>query len=239
MSSQFGTHHETGDPRRRQAQYDAAFLGGAKGAAGGLAAALPTAFVLNRNWAPFRGLTLPLKAFFVTMITVSSGVIAADKAGIAFERSQYSDTGAAVSRRNMSREEQQWAELSTRDKALTWAKENKFSVVAGSWVLSMCGSWLWIQSQPLSFPQKLVQARVYAQGLTLASLVGMAALTSVPSAGDKIIEEHAHASEHSWKDVLGQETLQQPSRGKGEQRADRKEQASGKSPDADKPAKSQ
>lgn len=32
----------------------------------------------------------------------------------------------------MSKEEKEWSELSTRDKALTWTKENKFSVVAGS-----------------------------------------------------------------------------------------------------------
>lgn len=135
-------------------------MGGAKGAAAGLAAALPTAYVLNHRWPAFRGLTLPLKAFFVTMITVSSGVIAADKAGIAFEvslfwsddemlllsdradvffqsptllqRSSYTDTGAQLSRRNMTREEAQWAALSPTDKALTWTKENKFSVVAGS-----------------------------------------------------------------------------------------------------------
>lgn len=54
----------------------------------------------------------------------------------------------------------------------------------------------------MSFAQKLVQARVYAQGLTLASLVGMAAITSIPSAGDKIIEEHAHAGDHSWRDMI-------------------------------------
>lgn len=66
-------------------QYDAAFKGGIKGAGGGLAVSMPLAYVLNHRWAAFRGLTLPLKAFFVTMITASSGVIAADKAGIAFE----------------------------------------------------------------------------------------------------------------------------------------------------------
>lgn len=85
MAAQFGTHRETGDANRRQAQYHAAFTGGLKGAGGGFAAAVPTAYVLNRSWAPFRGLTLPLKAFFVTMVTVASGVITADKAGLAFE----------------------------------------------------------------------------------------------------------------------------------------------------------
>lgn len=104
----------------------------------------------------------------------------------------------------MSQEEQDWESLSPSDKALTWAKENKFSVVAASWVVSMCGSFAYIQTQPMSFAQKLVQARVYAQGTTLASLVGMAALTSIPSAGDKIIEQHSQASEHSWQDVIAE-----------------------------------
>lgn len=71
-----------------------------------------------------------------------------------------------------------------------------------SWVASLCGSFAYIQTQPMSFAQKLVQARVYAQGLTLASLVGMAAITSIPSAGDKLIEEHAHAGDHSWRDMI-------------------------------------
>lgn len=68
----------------------------------------------------------------------------------------------------------------------------------------MCGSFAYIQTQPLSFAQKLVQARVYAQGLTLASLLGMAAITSIPSAGDKLIEEQSHAGEHSWRDMIGE-----------------------------------
>ncbi|CAO1629797.1 unnamed protein product [Sympodiomycopsis kandeliae] len=209
MSKSYGTHRETGDPVRRQAQYDAALKGGMKGGALGLGAGLPTAYLLNRSWAPFRNLTLPLKAFFVTAVTLSSGVIAADKAGIAFERGGYSDQGARLERKTLSREEQQWQDLSIADKALTWTKENKFSVVAGSWVASLGGSFAYIQYQPLSFAQKLVQARVYAQGLTLASLLGMAAITSIPSAGDKIIEEHNHASDHSWKEMIGEMDKQQ------------------------------
>ena len=69
----------------------------------------------------------------------------------------------------------------------------------------MAGTFSYIQTQPLSFAQKLVQARVWAQGLTLASLVGMAAITQIPSAGDKIIEQKAHANEHSWMDYIPQD----------------------------------
>lgn len=60
----------------------------------------------------------------------------------------------------------------------------------------------YIHAQPMSFSQKLVQTRVWAQGFTLASLLAMAAITQIPSAGDKILEEREHAAEHSWKDFM-------------------------------------
>lgn len=37
-------------------------------------------------------------------------------------------------RQNQTKEQAEWAALSNRDKALTWTKANKFSVVAGRYV---------------------------------------------------------------------------------------------------------
>lgn len=68
--------------------YNAAIRGGAKGASLGLAVAGPTAYLLNQKWTPFRHLTLPLKAFFVTSATICAGLIAADKSGLAYEVSR-------------------------------------------------------------------------------------------------------------------------------------------------------
>ena len=81
----FGSHAEYGDAVKRQAQYNAAMKAGAKGAGLGLSVAVPTAYLLHQRWLPFRQLTLPLKAFFVTSGTIVAGVIAADKGGIAFD----------------------------------------------------------------------------------------------------------------------------------------------------------
>lgn len=169
----YGTHAEYGNAKYREEQYQATVRGAMKGSAAGLAASAPTAYLLHRSWAPFRGLSLPIKAFFVTSATIMTGIIAADKSGIAYDKEHYTDKGAQLLKRYASQEEKQWDQLSRKDKALTWAKENKFSVVAGSWVASMAGTFSYIQTQPLSFAQKLVQARVWAQGLTLASLVGI------------------------------------------------------------------
>ncbi|KDN38571.1 hypothetical protein K437DRAFT_259359 [Tilletiaria anomala UBC 951] len=201
----FGTHAEHGNAEYRQEQYNATLRGAAKGSLFGLAVATPTAYMLQRSWAPFRALNLPVKSFFVMSATVMTGVICADKAGIAFNKEHYSDQGAKNMKRYATHAEREWDQLSTADKALTWTKENKVGIVAGSWVASMAGTFAFIQTQPLSFAQKLVQARVWAQGLTLASLVGMAAITQIPSAGDRIIESHLHAKEHSWKDYIPQE----------------------------------
>lgn len=143
--------------------------------------------------------------FFVSSLAIGTGVIYADKAGIAFDQAHYTDAGAAVQRRYQSREQREWDSLSTSDKALTWAKENKFSVVAATWATSMGGIFAYIHTQPMTFAQKLVQARVWAQGITLASLVGMAAITQIPSAGDKIIKAHKEAADHSWREFVPQE----------------------------------
>ena len=50
---------------------------------------------------------------------------------LCFQKEHYTDKGAQLLKRYASQEEKQWDQLSRKDKALTWAKENKFSVVAG------------------------------------------------------------------------------------------------------------
>ncbi len=59
---------------------------------------------------------------------------------------------------------------------MDWGKENRYPIVAGSWVLSMGIALGLVGRSPyLSTQQKLVQARVYAQGLTIAVLIATAA----------------------------------------------------------------
>lgn len=57
-----------------------------------------------------------------------------------------------------------------------WGRENRYSIVTVSWVASMGIALGLVGRNPyLSKAQKLVQARVYAQGLTLAVLIATAA----------------------------------------------------------------
>lgn len=62
------------------------------------------------------------------------------------------------------------ARLSTRDQAIEYFKDNKWTAVGGAWVLGMAGSWAFISRQPLPFRQQIVQVRMYAQGASVATL---------------------------------------------------------------------
>ncbi|OQD62840.1 hypothetical protein PENPOL_c011G00276 [Penicillium polonicum] len=60
---------------------------------------------------------------------------------------------------------------------LSWVREQKYKLAGATFVASMVGSFILVGRNPyLTGKQKIVQARVYAQGLTLAVIVSLAAL---------------------------------------------------------------
>ncbi|CRL24798.1 unnamed protein product [Penicillium camemberti] len=60
---------------------------------------------------------------------------------------------------------------------LSWVREQKYKLAGATFVASMVGSFILVGRNPyLTSKQKIVQARVYAQGLTLAVIVSLAAL---------------------------------------------------------------
>ncbi|KAH8916539.1 hypothetical protein BT69DRAFT_1281227 [Atractiella rhizophila] len=55
------------------------------------------------------------------------------------------------------------AQMSPYDRRIEWVKDNKMKLITGIWAASLGGSFFHIYRSPLSFAQKIVQARVYAQ----------------------------------------------------------------------------
>jgi hypothetical protein len=72
--------------------------------------------------------------------------------------------------------EERLAKMSWGDRAYAWAHEEKYKIIGGSWILSILASFALVNRNPyLTGQQKIVQARVYAQGLTLAVMCATAA----------------------------------------------------------------
>ncbi|RDW76639.1 HIG1 domain-containing protein [Aspergillus mulundensis] len=157
------------------AHYSQVLKGGSIGTVLGLIGGYAGVMAASRRYHTIRNLTIPMKAFLVTSSGTFVGIIGADRSSRAFEASQNQSRQWYENREERLREEGLRG-LSFSDRALAWAREERYTIVFSTWVASMIGSFAIVGRNPyLSGPQKLVQARVYAQGATLAVLIASAA----------------------------------------------------------------
>ncbi|KZF20728.1 hypothetical protein L228DRAFT_178089 [Xylona heveae TC161] len=157
-----------------QAHYNAVVKGGLVGGALGLAVGGAGIWAASARFPAFRSLTIPMRTFLFTSSGTFAAIINADRSSRAFEISRHPDEQY---RDESSRELQQLeAQKSSYEKFMDWGRENRYPIVGVSWLASMAVALGLVGRNPyLSTQQKLVQARVYAQGLTLAVLVATAA----------------------------------------------------------------
>jgi hypothetical protein len=102
---------------------------------------------------------------------MATAIIAADRASRSFENERDPERIQRPDAQAQLRAEIE-AQKSGMQRARDWADENRYSIVFASWVASMGVSFALVHRNPyLTGAQKLVQARVYAQGLTLAVLL--------------------------------------------------------------------
>ncbi|GAA6012523.1 hypothetical protein JCM10207_009029 [Rhodosporidiobolus poonsookiae] len=186
---------QTVDPQDQQAHYSTTVYGGLRGAGVALGAGGAGAFAAQRYGVKaWTGLTLPLKAFALTAVGTAGFIISADKAAREYELSKYR-LGAGTDLARVAHEQERLEQeagiggggavktrqpVGTSEAVIEWAKENRWTAVGVSWLASMVGSGAYIAATPLSTAQKIVQARMVAQGLTVAVLIASAALTQIP-----------------------------------------------------------
>ncbi|CCL99405.1 uncharacterized protein FIBRA_01423 [Fibroporia radiculosa] len=187
----------------------ATIVGGAKGFTGGLAVALPISYALNRRWGYYRQLPPSLKAFGVIMVAVPSFVISAERAGLRFEKEHWTDLGKEELDAKVAREQARWESLSLSQKARDVAARHEYGFIGGAWAATMLGAFGYIMRNPYqTFPQKVVQARMWAQGLTIGILIAAGALTHAKRMKGAEVDEHGRRHiepDHSWQDIIAQE----------------------------------
>jgi len=205
------------------AHYRVVVRGGLIGGTLGLAAGFGGVMLASRRYPAFRSLTLPFRTFLVSSVGTFGAIINAERHSIAFQRerdpmSRYRD---ATQR---AHDEHRRAETGAAA-ALAWAREHRYSIVFTSWIAAMGLALAMVgKNKYMSTSQKLVQARVYAQGLTLAVLIATAALeTSDAKSGkgrwetvmvldpndpehkhliEKRVEKEDYEGQNLWKDMV-------------------------------------
>jgi len=156
--------------------YNATVRGGLLGGAVGLGLGSAGVWLASRRYPAFRQLTIQFRAFMGVSVGTFAAIIAADRASRNFELARHEEERRYVNRQE-SLQEQIEAAKPAWQRTKDWFGHNRYPIIFGCWVASM-GIALGIvgRNKYLTGAQKLVQARVYAQGLTVAVLVGSFAL---------------------------------------------------------------
>lgn len=201
---------------QEDAHYNAVLKGGSVGTALGLAGGWAGVMLASRRWAGVRNLTLPMKAFLVTSSGTFTGIIAADHSSRNFDEGQNSQK-TYVHDLEQARRQHEISRMSTTDRMMDFMHREKYKVIGLSWVGSMMAAWAFVARTPMTGPQKLVQARVYAQGLTVAMMCAVAAfeihdqrkgsgfLDSVKAKRAREAASGKQVQEDMWKDMVDAE----------------------------------
>lgn len=203
--------------------YNATLTGGILGGTVGTAAGALGVYAASRRYPAFRGLTLQLRAFLITSAGTFAAIVSADSYSRRYE--QQRNPARQFEDESQTLQDQINAQKSTKDRTMQWLSDNRYSVVFGSWVASMGAALGLVGRNPyLTAQQKLVQARVYAQGLTIAVVIISLAFETTDSATGKgrwetvkvldpndpshkhMIEKRIHheryAGEDQWRDMV-------------------------------------
>lgn len=209
-----------------QAHYNAVLKGGFIGGSAGITIGLLGVIGASKRYPAFRGLTLPFRSFLVTSTATFGAIVNAERWSNDFHKRNnpmnfYKDEASRAA--ELAREQEtSWQRFQE------WGKANRYSIVFGSWIAAMGLSLGMVgRNKYLSTSQKLVQARVYAQGLTLAVLVASAAFETADARKGEgrwetvkvldpndpehkhLIEKRIHKEEYEgqdlWKDMVAAE----------------------------------
>ncbi|KAK8064816.1 hypothetical protein PG994_007454 [Apiospora phragmitis] len=200
------------------AHYNSVLKGGFIGGTLGVGLGLLGVIGASKRYPAFRGLTLPFRSFLVTSTGTFGAIVNAERYSIDFHKKNnpmnfYVDEATKL---DQIADQQK----TTSERLNDWGRQNRYSIVFASWIASMGLAGIMVgRNKFLSTSQKLVQARVYAQGLTLAVLIATAAFETADARSGqgrwetvkvldpedpehkKVIEKRVHKEEYEGQDL--------------------------------------
>ncbi|CAK3853767.1 related to mitochondrial hypoxia responsive domain [Lecanosticta acicola] len=236
-------------PEEQQEHYNATVKGGTLGGLIGTAAGTLGVYAATMRYPAFRSLSLPFRAFLATSSGTFTAIIAADRYSRYYEASRHPEKNYKDEQETL--QEQLASQKSTKERVIGWLQENRYSIVFGSWVASMSAAMGIVGRNPyLTTQQKLVQARVYAQGFTLAAVICSLAFETGDSLSNTgrwetvkvidpsdpthkhIIEKKIHheryAGEDQWMDMVAAEEQRMKEREEAVRQREAAEKKNGK-----------
>lgn len=184
----------------RNEHWNIVLVEGAKGCVVGAGCAALLVGAVKRRWPThFTKFNTSLKTAMWAMPTIGMGAFFADDGSWKYDEKMYrADYLQTVEQEKLDR----WLHLSTGDKAFTLVNDNKYKIVIGAWAASLYGSWHIVNKDKyMTVAQKAVQARVYAQAITVVLLLG----TLLLSMHERELAAKEPAPVPEWKRYLAEQ----------------------------------
>ncbi|KAJ6561462.1 hypothetical protein DFH09DRAFT_1160002 [Mycena vulgaris] len=157
----------------------------------------------HRRWAYYRQLPPSLKVLGVLIIAAPALSIQAERRGLEYDKSQWEGDGVRILEAEQHHEMTRWESLSTGDKIADWASRHEYSIIVGGWALSLAlAGGIISRDKYQTTAQKVVQARMWAQGLTIGIIITAAGLKANRNKGESASRPTA---DHSWMEVVQQQ----------------------------------
>ncbi|KAJ7068808.1 hypothetical protein C8F01DRAFT_1119393 [Mycena amicta] len=157
----------------------------------------------QRRWAYYRALPPSLKILGVLIVTAPALSIQAERRGLEYDKSQWEGDSARLIEHHEQAALTRWEQLGTTDKIADWARRHEYSIIVGGWALSLALAGAIISRDKYqTTAQKIVQARMWAQGLTIGIILTAAGLKTNLNKGESASRPVA---DHSWMEVLEQQ----------------------------------
>ncbi|CAE7087838.1 unnamed protein product [Rhizoctonia solani] len=187
----------------KQQQEEAAkttMIGMLKGGILGLGLAIPALHFASKRYPTIRAIPPVQRGWLLLISTLGVGMTNAELSYEAYLKSQWHGRTAEILRREQAEEEAGIQALSLKGRALHWAKDNRFGIIGMSWVTAMAisGGLVFARNR---VSQKIVQVRMYAQGVTIAVLLASAGLSAIHLPDEEALEhnEKLRAPGEAWK----------------------------------------
>ncbi|QRV85973.1 Respiratory supercomplex factor 2 [Ceratobasidium sp. AG-Ba] len=180
--------------------------GGLKGSALGISLAIPALHFASKRYPAVRAIPPVQRTFLLMIATLGVGMTNAELSYEAYMRSQWQGRTADILRKEQAEEEAGLHSLSMKGRALHWAKENRFGIIGMSWVSAMAisGGLIFARNRGVPFSQKIVQVRMYAQGVTIAVLLASAGLAAIHLDDEEALtkSEKSRLPGEAWKHMI-------------------------------------
>ncbi|KAI9029942.1 hypothetical protein CLU79DRAFT_733321 [Phycomyces nitens] len=173
-------------PAQEEQRESIAFQNGLKGAALGLGLGIVATVLTFRRSPEFRALSRPIQSIMTVSGAGAGYLFASDRASSAYENRVLGYTDEEMLYSLNKRQNPNASPLSATDSVLHYLNDNRWTVIGVSWAVSMVGALgISFSNRYLTTQQKVVQARMYAQAVTIAVLMASAGISVYVGEDDK------------------------------------------------------